>query len=397
MQIVKALQVLLGPGMRTGRRRPDGPLRIALIIESVLLGGAEVVVSQLAEELRQRGHRVFPVAPEGRDGWLRATLVDAGFPWHTYSLPRPISWSCAENLARTMAGLGIEVSHGHEFTASIYGAAAAQLAGIPHIITMHGNQQMTRKYQRRVALRWAFRRSAATLAVSHDTRRHLERTLGLPPGVVGVVHNGVPDRPGRRERFRGELGLREDQVLVLAVGSLVERKGHRVLLEAMAGLRDDPGMPAWKVAIAGEGPEREALEAQIRQRGLEGRAVLLGARDDVADLQAAADLFVMPSLWEGLPLAILEAMFAENAIIATATSGIPEALTHDEDALLVPPGDATALATALRRLVEDPDARRTLGRRARRQAERRFSIGAMTDAYERIYRGHRPPTVPAAG
>lgn len=386
MALLRAARVVLGP--KAPVRFPTArTLRIAMTIETATLGGAEVVMLQLAEELRRRGHTVFPITPEGREGWLRDRFVALGFEHHMYRWSRAVDWSCVEHMAGMLRELRADVFHGHEFTAAVYGAAAAQLAGIPNVISMHGNMWMTQALRRRVALRWAFAHSAATVAVSQDTRRHLEESLGLAPGVLTVVRNGVPDRPGDGRVVRRELGLGEGDLLVLAVGTLQERKGHRFLLEAMREVDRQGGVPAWKVAIAGEGVERPKLEAFIAEHGLQGRAVLLGSRDDVPDLQAAADIFVMPSLWEGLPLAILEAMFARNPIIATSASGIPEAISHGEEGLLIPPADVAALAGALRLLLSSPAERERLGTRARARAERDFSIGAMTEGYERLYRG----------
>jgi glycosyltransferase involved in cell wall biosynthesis len=110
-------------------------------------------------------------------------------------------------------------------------------------------------------------------------------------------------------------------------------------------------------------------------------------RDDVPSLLTAADVFCMPSLWEGLPLAVLEAMFASTAIVASATSGIPEAITSEREGLLVPPGDDAALAAALRRALESPAERARLAGAALRRAENDFTIGSMADAYERLYYG----------
>lgn len=391
MTLTSAFRVLTGAGRRPFRPAPaEGPLRIAMSIESVLLGGAEMVMLQLAEELRRRGHTLSLIGPGDRTGWLDAACRAHGFDWHPYPLRSPVDFACAEWMASLFRDLRIDVAHGHEFTTSVYGAAGARLAGVPHVMSMHGNQKMLDGRQRRVALRWAMGLSQATVAVSNDTKAHLEQGLRLRPGTVTVVRNGIPDRPGSAARVRAELGVGASDLLVLAIGSLMKRKGHRVLLEAMRRVETEEGTPAWKVAIAGEGAERADLEAFIAEHGLAGRAILLGNRDDVPDLQAAADIFAMPSLWEGLPLAVLEAMFAANPVIATTASGIPEAITHDENGLLIPPGDPDALAAAIRRLLRDRALRERLGARARERAQRDFSVGAMADGYERLYR-LRPP------
>jgi glycosyltransferase involved in cell wall biosynthesis len=116
---------------------------------------------------------------------------------------------------------------------------------------------------------------------------------------------------------------------------------------------------------------------------------LLGQREDIPDLQAAADVFAMSSYSEGLPLSILEAMSGGNPVVSTRVGGIPEAVTHGEHGLLTPAGDPAALADALRSLIDDRELRERLGRAARHRAETEFSVGAMTNAYERLYRGER--------
>jgi glycosyltransferase involved in cell wall biosynthesis len=364
------------------------PLRIAMMLESSGHGGAEVVVFQLAEELRRRGHTVYPVGPAIRPGWLGARFRDAGFEWQGFRLTRPLDLGCVWRLARMFRRLGIDAVHSHEFTMAVYGAAAARLAGVPHVISMHGNQMMTKAARRRLVLRWAFRWSDATVAVSRATKVSLDGDLGLARDVVTVVPNGIPIRVGDAAPVRAELGVRDGEVLLLAVGNLLERKGHIVLLRALAQLVGESLDVRWRLAIAGGrgGDQQPLLEAFIAEHGLRDRVHILLHRDDVPNLQAAADVFVMPSLWEGLPLAVLEAMHAGNPVVASATSGIPEAVTDEREGLLVPPGDVGALAAALRRVLTDEAFRRRLGAGAKERALREFTITAMTDAYERLYR-----------
>jgi glycosyltransferase involved in cell wall biosynthesis len=287
---------------------------------------------------------------------------------------------------------GVDLVHSHEFSGSVYGAAAARVIGVPHVVTMHGNATMTDAWRRRVALRWAFRNSAVKAAVSQATKQQLDRDLGLAPAVLRVVHNGVPIRPGDPEPVRRELGVREGEVLILSVGNLDPRKGHIVLLEALAQLASAGCAVPWRLAIAGGrgGPERPRLEAFAAQHGFADRVHILAQREDIPNLQAAADIFAMPSLWEGLPLALLEAMFGETAIVASETSGIPEAIVHGEHGLLTPPGDSHSLATALMKLLCDPEERARLATAARARADREFSVHAMADRYETLYQVRSP-------
>jgi glycosyltransferase involved in cell wall biosynthesis len=285
-----------------------------------------------------------------------------------------------------LARRGVQAVHSHEFTMCVYGAAAARRLGVPHVTTMHGSQTMTQAWRRRAALRWAYRRSRAVVAVSEATRLQLEADLGLRPGVLTLVRNGVPVVRGDRARARAEFGLRDDDVMVLAVGNLDPRKGHRVLLGALQQLVANGLDVPWHLVIAGGrgGPEREPLLAFAAEHGLADRVHVLGQREDVPDLQAAADIFAMPSLWEGLPLALLEGMIAGNACVASRTSGIPEAITDGEHGVLVPPGDVNALATALAPLLRDPALRARYGQAAYARAMQEFTIEAMTDRYEAL-------------
>lgn len=365
------------------------PLTIAQLLETDGPGGAEVVVFQLAEELRRRGHVVVPVGPANGFGWLSGKFRAAGVEPATFTLRRPLDWGCVRGLRQLFRERKVDVAHTHEFTMAVYGAMAAKLERLPHVTTMHGNQGMTRAWRRRVALRWAFRNSRAAVAVSWATKQQLDADLGLAPGVLGVVHNGIPVRAGDPGPVRRELGVLPGELLILAVGNLDPRKGHIVLLRALARLEAEGLGVRWRLAIVGGrgGPEREQLESFAAEHGFADRLHILLNRDDVPSLQAAADVFCMPSLWEGLPLALLEAMFASTAIVASDTSGIPEAITSGREGLLVPPGDDAALAAALGRVLGSPAERERLAAAALRRARAEFTIGSMADAYERLYYG----------
>jgi glycosyltransferase involved in cell wall biosynthesis len=143
----------------------------------------------------------------------------------------------------------------------------------------------------------------------------------------------------------------------------------------------------WRLIIAAGrgGPEQESLREYLRVHNMDARVHLAMGRDDIPDLQALADIFVMPSLVEGLPMALLEAMVAGNAIVASITAGIPEAIVDGRDGLLVPPGDAGALANALHSLLIDPVRRERIAGAAGARGRREFTLEVMTDRYEDLY------------
>jgi glycosyltransferase involved in cell wall biosynthesis len=362
-------------------------MRVALMLESDGPGGAETMLLVLAQELRALGLEVVPVGPRQGIGWLAEEFRRLGFEPETFHLRGALDPVGALTLARTLRRREVDVIHSHEFTMAVYGGLVARLLRRPHVITMHGGTYFAGAGRRRMALRWAMRHARCTVGVSSDTARRLESLLGLPDATVQVIPNGRRLARGSGSRVRGELGLSEGQPLVVCVGNLYPVKGHEFLVRALAelvGAGQDQGVV---VAIAGRGDEGlAALGALATNLGLGDRVRLLGHRDDVADLLDAADVFAMPSLSEGLPLAILEAMAAGTPILASEVGGIPEAVRNEEEGLLVPPGDPEALARELARLLENADMRRELGERAQRRAARISSPEGMAAAYAELYR-----------
>ena len=379
-------------------RRESREVRtVALMLESDGPGGAEIFLIQSAVELRTRGYRVLPVLPERKSGWLGEQFRSRGFEPATFHIRGALDWECLQDLVVTLDRERVDAVHSHEFAMAVFGTAASRILRIPHVITLHANQEMTRAARDRVALRWAIRNSDATVAVSDDFRAHLLNTLRIAPDSVQTILNGIPDPAGEAAGPIQEFSLKPEEVVLLAAGNLSERKGHIVLLEALDRVHRQGCQIPWRLIIAGDGLQRPRLEAFLEESGIEARVHLPGHRADVADLQAAADILVMPSLWEGLPLAILEGMYSGNAVIGSGISGIPEAVRDGVDGLLTPPGDVQALAGALRELLEDAELRRRMGRAASERARTRFSIARMMDEYEALYsRKPLPVAAPSA-
>ncbi len=253
------------------------------------------------------------------------------------------------------ASRGAAIVHAHGVRAGLVAAVALLGRRVPLVVTWH-NLIGTGGRLGTLAQRFVARRAAVSLCVSPDLVEHVRRLGGRPRlAPVGAARRSGSGRTS--EQTRADLGLDPGTRLVLAVARLHPQKGLDVLQEAAQALPGDV-----VVAIAGEGPQRDSLGPPLR---------LLGARDDVADLLAAADVVVLPSRWEGSPLAAHEALLAGRPLVTTAAGGIP-ALVGDADpapAVLVPAEDPSALATALQRLLDDPAERAALAGRARIRAE----------------------------
>ena len=357
-------------------------MRIAHLIGSDGPGGAERVLAELAAGLQAAGAENVAFLPADGEGWLGRELEGSGVAIEYVRLERPASPAFARSLERAFRRHGISVAHSHEFTMAFYGAWAAWRAGIPHVITMHGGSYYAARLRRRLALRAAIALSARTVTVSSALARRLARDLYLRRSRITVVPNGVRYVRPDLSTLREELRLGGDDRLVVSVGNLYPVKGHRHLIDALALLG---GHPTVHLAIAGRGELANELLARARDHGLADRLHLLGLRSDVAAVLAAADVFVLPSVSEGLPLALLEAMFAGRPIVATDVGEVGIVLAHGEAGILVEPGNPAALAAALDRLLRDPGEARELGERAARRAAAEYDVSHMVRRYAGTY------------
>lgn len=357
-------------------------LRIAHLIESDGPGGAERMVASLAGALQARGAENVVVVPERGEGWLARQLDGTGVTIAPGPLDQPFP-AVSRWLASAFRTHRVALAHSHEFIMALCGAWAARLAGVPHVFTMHGSRYYASRWRRRVALRVAAALSDGAVAVSQSVARHLSRDLWLRASRVVTIPNGAHVTTVSHSSLRGELGLQAGDLLALAVGNLYAVKGHRHLLDALALVAER--FPRLHVAIAGRGDLAGALRAQAGALGLGGRFHLLGLRSDIGNLLAGADVFVLPSLSEGLPLALVEAMLAARPIVATGVGEIPIVLEHGRAGLVVPPADPAALAGALATLIDDPAHARDLGGAAARRAQAEYTVDTMVDRYVALY------------
>ncbi len=340
------------------------PLRIALVL-GTSTGGVGVHVLDLARELAQRGHDVVVAGPPQTEELFRFTEHGAQFrPVQISAAPSPANDVRAVVALRRALG-DADVVHAHGVRAGALTGLALLRANRPSVVTLHNAMLADGLKARLLAgLEYlAVRRADVVLGASEDLVARA-KALGARNARLGPVP-APPQAPPTRTRHdvRAELGLKDDEgaILVLAVGRLALQKDYPTLL---AAAREWKGA-AIRVAIAGEGPLRDALQAEIDADHLD--AVLLGHRSDVADLLTAADLLVLSSTWEARALVVQEAMRAGVPVVATSVGGIP-GLVGDA-AMIVPPGDADALAEAVSRLARDPDARSRLAVAGRARAE----------------------------
>jgi len=357
------------------------PLAILHVDPERALGGGERQVLGLLAHLHALGHRQT-LAADPR-GPLAPRAADLGIPVVPLAIRNHLDLPAARRLAGLLPRGPYAILHFHTARAHALAAFLGGSSGVSRVVT--------RRMDYRLRGGWYTRRLynhgvQAVIAISEGVRAMLI-TSGVEPARIHLVPSGVePERfapqPGARSAARARYGITDGQWLAVVVGALEERKGHTVLLEALAALRD----PRLRVLCAGDGSLRDALPARAAALGLGDRVRFLGAVDDVAELLAAADAFLMPSHHEGLGVAALEAMAAGIPVVASRVGGLPEAVVDGETGLLVPPADPAALAAAITRLAADPAHARELGAAGRARVQARFSMTAMAEGTLAVYR-----------
>lgn len=236
--------------------------------------------------------------------------------------------------------------------------------------------------------RWSLPSATRVITVCGAFAKELSRA-GVRQGRITVCHNSV-NAPRRvtndeREVLKNQLGLADDELIVLAVGRLSREKGHSDLVEALALLRESNPELRLKLLVVGEGPERERLMRSVKTAGLSERVLFVGQVEDVAPYYAIADVLALPSHSEGSPNVLLEAMAAGVPVVATSVGGVPEIALADKSALLAPPHDPLLFASALHRLLSDCELAQTLSVNASARVASHFSPQSYAESLIRIY------------
>jgi glycosyltransferase involved in cell wall biosynthesis len=359
---------------------PDRPTSILVVSNhGHVVGGGELSMLDLLRGLDRRRWAPALVVPE--DGAVAARGRDLGLPIHVVPLPtlrRPgyDMVRSVRTLGRLARTTGAALIHANGSRAMMYGGLAGRSTGRPAI--------------------WHVRIAESDGVVDHAlyalatgviaTSGAVGRRFGKA-GKVRLVPNGIdlarftPRAPS--PALRVALGVPPSSPLVLSIGRFIAEKGHRHLLEAAAQIERTGAGVHW--VLVGAGELEELLRRQARALGLESQVHFTGWRDDVPDVLAVCDVFVLPSESEGFGRVVVEAMAMARAVVATTVGGVPEIVRDGETGVLVPPAAPAALAAAIRSLLDDPARAARLGAAGRTRAESRFSLTAHVDGVERVY------------
>lgn len=326
-----------------------------------------------------------------------AKLLNPDLPSDVEVIPlelrKPWQISAALQLAEILRSRRVDILHSHIFYASLFASPVAWSCSVPMIIeTPH-----VREYWRREGLKSRFvidrlvgRCVNRYIAVSEANGRYLTEHKGLPAQKISVIHNGSDLKRFRHLRHKSEalkkkLGFRMEELVLLVAGRLEPQKGHSVLLNALPQVRRV--FPNARTVFAGEGELLPQLQRQVTALGLQGAVDFVGFQNNMEEWFSVADITVLPSFYEGLPLVAIESLAAGTPVVATAVDGTPEIVIHERTGLTVPPGAPEQLAASICRLLADPALRSKFGNAGRSWVEEEFSQEKQIKRTEDLYLG----------
>lgn len=364
---------------------------VCQVLHSLGVGGAEVLAARLARRLA--GSFRFQFVCLDDLGTLGRELRDEGFPVWVLGRRPGVDWRCSWQLANLLRRERVDVVHAHQYTPFFYAITARLLCRRPSILFMEHGRSFPDypRPKRMVVNRLLLERRDRVVGVGEAVRQALIHNEGIPPQKVAVVYNGIDlsaySNGSDRDTVRREIGVGDRDLVILQVARLDPLKDHATAvhtLEYLVRRRPDA-----RLVLVGEGPLLSKVQQLVAECNLSANVHFLGLRKDVGRLLSAADLFLLTSVTEGIPLAVIEAMAAGLPVVATRVGGTGEVVADGQTGLLAPAGDPEGLARSILRIAEDPALASQMGRRGRERAWAVFSEDQMLASYADLYREMR--------
>lgn len=373
-------------------------IKIAYILTPITFGGAERVSFNFLRNIDRKRFDIHPILltrPWEREPYFSTELPGMGFAYDTVPVAIKANRDplrvlrVAWRLYSILKQGGFDLVHTHGYFADICGLPPARLLGINSLSTCHGyiaNDFKMKIYN--MIDKYFLRLCHTVIAVSEDIKNELIRSK-LKSTRIEVISNAVEPKFDenelkiRRYEKRRILNIKEEEHVVGYLGRLSVEKGLVYLIDAALDLRNT-STPI-KMLIVGEGPEREALDQRIRNKGLEKIVIFAGFQQDTENWLSAMDIFVLPSLTEGTPMALLEAMAVGIPVIATAVGGVPKVLTDGINGMIVQPGDSKAISEKIKLLINNFELKNLLRSKAIDIIKAKYSISSWCKTVEHRY------------
>ncbi|MEW5746930.1 MAG: glycosyltransferase [Nitrospirota bacterium] len=364
------------------------PLRVGHIIATNFFGGPEKQIVEHAQRSAGRDLSVVVISfiERSRRNELLERAADLGLDTHALHTNSPFNPKVIPELASFLKRNGIDLLCTHGYKSNVIGRAASWLAGRPEIAFSRGWTGEDRRIRLFEQLDRRFLRAADHVVAVSQSQRERVLSLNVPAGKVSVIHNCIDaDRAAAlpKQSIRAAFGLPREAVIVVSAGRLSPEKNFEGLLDAVQlAMKRDPRIHC---IVFGEGAERENLEAKRSRYKLDGRFLLPGFRKDMMSFMADADIFVLPSLTEGLPNVVLEACALGKPVVATAVGGTPEIVRHGITGFLVKPGETRRMADYICRIARHRELGAAMGMSGHDYIRSHFGFDKQTAQLEHIY------------
>lgn len=377
--------------MRKNKRK----INLLHIVNGFAIGGGELKLLELVKNLVEKRADKYnvTVCSVGQGGTLQPEFEKLGIKVFVIQKKHKFDISQVFKVRKIIRQEKIDLVQTTLFYADVIGTLAAKLAGVDAVISWdtvsHPPDSFETRLRHKLFYQFCMRFVKKIVAVSEGVKRYLMEERKIDSGKIDIIHYGIDlslfnSRNGFLDKSkRIELGIPDNKIVIGTVARLEVQKGHRYLIEAAPKIIDKFSDVVF--VFAGDGTLRKELEAQVNELGLQEHFRFLGFRKDVTELLFAFDIFVLPSLFEGLPNVILEAMASGRPIVATAVDGTPELIEHNETGLLVPPKSPQALQEQILNLLEREDRGEKLGQHAKQMAEQKFSFEQQFKKFEEVY------------
>ncbi len=362
-------------------------MNILYVFATLPVGGAEEHLRTVLKNIDLSTFRPT-VCCIGEKGAIGAEIEAMGF--EVISLGRMVKKSFDTAIPGLIKDIiktrSIDLVHTHLYHACLYGRVAAFVAGVPVVTTEH-NVYLSYKLKRSLVNRLLAKKTSRIVAVSKAVMDYVSERDSIDPSKFEVIYNGI-----ETERFdidmeqleaRRTIGIDDDGPVVGSVCRLSEQKGVKHLIRAFKSVLEE--VPLATLVIVGDGPLAEELKEEVRSLSFAGKVCFLGQRRDIPVVLRALDLYVLPSLWEGLGIAVIEAMASGLPVVVSSAGGLVEVVEDDRTGYVVKPGDEASLADSISKLLLDKDRARAFGARGKIRAEEVFSAGAMVRSLTKLY------------
>lgn len=365
-------------------------ITILYLITGFGIGGAEKALLELVKRVNKKKYRVL-VASVGPGGPLEEDFKK--YSEHCFHFKPRLGFDLGlvTKLMAVLRKYKVEILQTTLFYADVIGVLAARLVKLPVIISWQTALALPTGSVEDDRFRhtWAYRLASSFMhhivAVSDQVRKYFIQNRHIPKHKISTIHYGVDLEHFNKNNksIRKEIGLNENDIVLAMVGHLSEVKGHKYLVEVLPSLIST--YPNLHLIIAGDGPKRQILQKQIDNLGIQSHVHFLGVRSDIADLMCSGDVFVLPSLYEGLPNVVLEAMASSVPIVASDVGGVSELVINEKTGFLFEAKNTAQLKESLEKLLTSKKRRKTMGRNCRTRIENYFSIDFEIERFEDLY------------